>query len=356
MRDISNLHWIKAIGPNEYDMILDHHMLSTWRMCQVHFELLHIQGRRPKNGYSWSLEFGTLFHKIIEDIYSWRKEGQVEPDRVIEKGIELWDKAGMDRFKDHPTCKSLGGKPGFITLCLQYISYYNNDTERLRIVGTEIGFGRDKEVSIGTFFVALSSYELIKINCYLSGRIDFLGEDSRKIGPVDHKTRALFGKKDLALEYTPHEGMTGYIYAAKQIVARIPEMAHLQCNSAWMNFVQVSNEADMTKRFRRVIVMRTEQQLNDYRIRQLETFKDIFNYMNLDRTATWNTEACTRWYGTMCIFQPVHRQADKESQLIVLENDFTKNEFWNPEEDSDNDSPVSRNKSSNEAAVQEQGV
>lgn len=356
MRDINNLHWIKAIGPNEYNMVLDHHMLATWRLCQIHFQHLHMEGRRPKNGYGWSLEFGTLFHKIVEDIYAWRKEGLIEPDRVIARGIELWDEGNMDRFKEHPTCVSLGGKPGFITLCLQYISYYNEDTERLRIVGTEISFGQSQEVSLGTFFVTKSFHELYKINCYLSGKIDFLAEDGRKIGPVDHKTRSLFGKKDLSIEYTPHEGMTGYIYAAKQIVSRIPEMAHLQCNSAWMNFVQVANQSDMSKRFRRIIVMRTDQQLSDYRIRQLETFKDIFNYVDLDRTATWNTEACTHWYGTTCMYQGVHRQPDRESQLIVLDNDFTKGKFWNPETETEDDGTVSRNKSSNEAAVQEQGV
>lgn len=358
MRDITKFNWIKAISPNEYDMVLDHHMLSTFRMCQGHFEHLHIEGRRPKTGYSWSLEFGILFHRIIEEIYMWRQEGPVDPNVVIAKGIELWDKAGMDRFKDHPTCKSLGGKPGFITLCLQYISYYNADTERLRVVGTEIAFGSGKEVSLGTFFVMKSVSELIKINCYLSGRIDFLAEDGRRIGPVDHKTRALFGKKDLASQYTPHEGMSGYIYAAKQLISKIPEMSHLQCNSAWMNFIQVSNQSDMSMRFRRVLVMRTEQQLNEFRIRQLETFKNIFDYLNLHRTATWNTDVCTNWYGTVCMYQPVHRQGDKDSQLIVLNNDFTEGVFWNPEkiEESENVNTVSGDKSVNEATMQEQGV
>jgi hypothetical protein len=292
-----------------------------------------MQGRRPKNGYSWSLEFGTLFHKIVEEIYGWRKESGTgyTPDRLIQRGIELWDGANMDRFQDHPTCKSLGGKPGFITLCLQYVSYYTQDTERLRIVGTEIGFGRGKDVCLGTFFITVNQIKVIKINCYLAGRIDFLAEDGRKIGPIDHKTRALFGKKDLSLQYTPHEGMTGYIYGTRELIKKIPEMSHLQVGTAWMNFIQVQNESDMSKRFRRVLVMRTEEQLEEYRIRQLETFKDIFFYLQWDRTATWNTEVCTHWYGTTCLYQSVHRLPDRDSQLIVLNNDFTEGQFWTPE-------------------------
>jgi hypothetical protein len=241
---------------------------------------------------------------------------------------------------------------------LQYVQYYTNDTERLRIVGTEIGFGRDKDVSLGTFYITVNQAELIKVNCYLSGRIDFLAEDGRKIGPVDHKTRAVFGKKDLSIQYNPHEGMSGYIYAAKQLVSKIPEMSHLQTNSAWMNFIQVTNESDVTKRFRRIIVMRTDQQLEQYRIRQVETFRDIFFYLHWDRTATWNTEVCTHWYGSTCIYQPVHRLPDANSQLIVLNNDFTSGEYWNPEEigDSDNDSPVSRNNTINQTEMQKQAV
>jgi hypothetical protein len=358
MKDISKLNWIKAISPNEYDMFLDHHMLASFRMCQGYFELLHMEGRRPKNGYSWSLEFGTLFHRIIEEIYNWRQDNEYSHDRLIQKGIELWDNANMDRFREHPTYKSLGGKPGFITLCIQYVSYYNNDTERLRIVGVEIGFGRGKDVPLGVLYLTGIHGKVVKINCFLAGRIDFLAEDGRKIGPIDHKTRALFGKKDLSTQYSPHEGMTGYIYAARELIKNLPEMSHLQANTAWMNFVQVQNEADMSKRFRRIIVMRTPEQLEEYRQRQLETFKDIFFYLQWDRTAQWNTEVCTHWYGTTCIYQHVHRLPTKQDQLIVLGNDFTDGEFWNPEVegDSNGDTPVSRNKPDDKAAVQESSV
>jgi len=359
VKDITKLNWIKVISPNEYDLYLDHHMLASWRMCQAHFELLHMRGCRPKNGYSWSLEFGILFHKITEEIYAWKKEGEYDHERLIRRGIELWDGANMDRFREHPTYKSLGGKPGFITMCMQYISYYANDTERLRVIGTEVAFGRGREVWLGSFFVTTGSrYELIKVNCYLAGKIDFLAEDGRKLGPVDHKTRAIFGKKDLSIEYNPHESITGYIYASRELVKKIPDMSHLQTGTAWMNFVQVQNESDMAKRFRRIIIMRTPDQLEAYRVRQLETFKDIFFYLQWDRTATWNTEVCTHWYGTTCMYQAVHRLPTRSDQLVVLRADFTENEFWNPEKegDSDNGQPVSGNSKTNTDAVQEQGV
>lgn len=359
IKDISKLHWIKQTEEYRYEMILDHHMLATWRMCQVHFELLHMEGRRPKNGYSWSLEFGIIMHKVIDDLYKWKEEGTYSVDRIASHAISLWDAADMDRFKDHPTYKSLGGKLGFIALCHQYVNYYTSDTERLRIVGTEIGFGSNKEVPLGLSKMLIESDgepDYVWIDCFLSGRIDFLADDGVKIGPLDHKTRAVFGRKDLSSQYNPHDGMTGYIYATRHILNhRFPAMAEKRkCNSAWMNFIQVQNEPDMQKRFKRVLLMRTDYQLEEYRLRQIETFKDIFNYLYYGKKAQWNTEACNHWYGTNCMYQPVHRQADRNSQLLILQQDFTSGVYWNPEgEELENGHTVSRDNTSYQTTVQE---
>lgn len=341
MRDITKLHWIHPAGDNRYEMILDHHMLSGWRSCQANFELLHLQGRRIKAGYSWPIEFGILLHRMIEDIYKWRNEGTFTLERLTNEAYHMWDEMNMDRFKDHRTCKSLGGKLGFIALCHAYAQYYTQDWERLRIIDTEIAFGRGKEVPLGT--IELDNYEYansefhsnpITIDCYLSGKIDFLADDGNKIGPVDHKTRASFGIADLGASYNPHEGMSGYIYATRHIVENhYPELYKKRSvNTAWMNFIQVGHEVDPLKRFRRTFLMRTDYQLEQFRLRQLETFRDIFTFMAEERKAVWNTEMCAHWYGTDCIYRAVHRQPDEQSQLIVLNNDFHNESYWNPEE------------------------
>jgi hypothetical protein len=332
MRDISKLHWITKVEKDKYEMILDHHMLSSWRMCQANFELLHIEGRRIKAGYSWSLEFGALLHKMIEHLYKWRLEGTWSLDKTTQEAYHLWDEKNMDRFREHRTCKSLGGKLGFIALTHMYASYYGQDTERIRIIDTEVSFGRNKEVPLGSFQTIVDK-KLVTVYCYLSGRIDFLADDGLKIGPIDHKTRASFNSHDLGATYNPHEGMTGYIYATKKIIeTHYPEQAkQRQVNTAWMNFIQVSHEVDPLKRFRRVLLMRTPYQLEEYRLRQIESFKDIFRYLQFSRKAQWNTEVCTHWYGNECVYRPVHRQPDEASQLIVLNNDYSVEEFWNPE-------------------------
>lgn len=328
MRDIAKLNWIRAVGPSKYEMVLDHHMLSGWRMCQSYFELLHVEGRRPKASHGWAISFGILLHKVIQNIYEWRSENSFSLEKLTNEAYHLWDEHKMDRFKEHRTSKSLGGKVGFMSLCHQYAQFYNQDSERLRIIGTEIAFGSNHEVPLGSIKVGD-----IEIACYLSGRIDFLADDGVKIGPVDHKTRAAFGMVDLGATYNPHEGMTGYIYATREFVKKhYPELAaKRQINTAWMNFIQVNHEPELQKRFKRVLIMRTDFQLEQFRLRQLAAFESLFQYLAEERLATWNTEMCAHWYGGECIYRPVHRQPDLQSQLVVLENDYDQGKYWNPE-------------------------
>lgn len=352
MQSIQQLNWIKKIDEGHYEMFLDHHMLSTWRMCQANFQLLHIEGRRPKGGYSWPLEFGSLLHTMIEDIYNWKKDEIFSLDKLTTEAYHKWDEKNMDRFLQHKTCKALGGKLGFIALVHSYAQYYNQDNERLRIIGTEIGFGTNKEVPIGQLKIQKSSYELITIDCYLSGRIDFLADDGLRIGPVDHKTRANFGIQDLGAPYNPHEGMTGYIYATRAFLQNHPELSTKKVTTAWMNFIQVAHETDPLKRFRRVMIMRTDYQLEQFRLRQLQAFKEIFDYLYSEAVPTWNTEVCAHWYGSDCIYRAVHRQGDEASQLVVLNNDYTVEDYWNPEElGAKNGKTVSRDNPINAAAM-----
>jgi hypothetical protein len=339
---------------------MDHQMLSSWRMCEAHFNLTHVLGYKQKTQRNWSLEFGTVFHRAVEEIYKMRKEGNPSFMDLAGLAAQLWDAAALDHFEYHRTYKMLGGREGFIALVMQYASFYSQDTERLRILDTEVGFGSNKEVPLGTLnFNNGSNYSVTRVDCYLSGRIDFLADDGRNIGPVDHKTRSVFANVEHILQYNPHEGITGYIYAVGHIIRKKhPAMAtQRKTNSAWLNFVQVANEKDPLKRFKRGLVMRTDYQLEQWRLRQLTTFEEIFRWLRSGHVPTWNTEVCTHWYGVNCIYHAVHRQPDEQSQLTVLNTDYVAGQYWNPETVGEEDgNGVSGNSSTNKAKVQEQNI
>jgi hypothetical protein len=281
----------------------------------------------------WFLDFGILFHQIVEDIYTWKQEDTYDNHRLAEHISALWTAGDYEWHmqRQDKAVLALGGLPGLIALGIQYTEYYNRDTERLRMIGTEITFGKKREVLLGSFVVD----EEINIDCYLTGRIDFMMDSGHKIGPMDHKTRSYF-KGDLGAAYNPQEGMTGYIFATKQILKHnFPELYEKkQVDTCWMNFVQVQSEPDPLKRFKRIPIMRTEYQLEEFRLRQLSTFEQIFRMMYFDQRATWDTEKCAHWFGfNDCMYRKVHRQPDLQSQLVVLQTDFQEGSYWNPEKE-----------------------
>jgi hypothetical protein len=360
-RILDEVHWIRRVAENHYEMVMDHQMLSSWRMCEAHFNLTHVHGYVVKSQRNWSLEFGTVFHRAVEEIYKMRKQNgtsSITYMDLAQLAAQLWDRAGLDVFEYHRTFKQLGGKQGFIALVMQYATFYSQDTERLRILDTEVGFGRNREVPLGTLnFSNNTVYDTTRVDCFLSGRIDFLADDGRNIGPVDHKTRSVFANVEHILQYNPHEGITGYIYAVGHIIKkRHPVIAaQRRTNSAWLNFVQVANESDPLKRFKRGLVMRTDYQLEQWRLRQLTTFEEIFRWLRSGHEPTWNTEVCTHWYGVNCVYHAVHRQPDAQSQLTVLNTDYVAGKYWNPEE-VDNGNGVSGDSTTDKAKVQEQGI
>lgn len=320
-------------------MFLDHHALSTFRQCAQHFQYLHVEGRRPKTGVAdrWFLDFGSVFHKVVEDLYNWKQEGTFSIERLTEHTAYLWKVVyNIDRYATNKNYIAINGLVGFLALVHQYVQYYTQDTERLRLIGTEIAFGRQREVPLGCFTVITSEsngFDMVKVSCYLTGRIDFLMDSGHRIGPLDHKTRGFF-KGDLGAAYNPQEGMTGYIYATREILKKnFPDLAKTKrVDTAWMNFVQVQSEPDPIKRFRRVPVMRSDYELEQFRLRQLTSFEKIFRQLYFNQIPDWDTEKCTRWYySSECIYRKVDRQPDAQSQLIVLNQDFDVDKFWNPE-------------------------
>ena len=219
----------------EVDIFLDNHSMQSFRSCESYFDLSILQRRQLKTGFSWSLEFGILFHKVMEILYANKLCSAEKAINLIPAAQTLWAKHNMDeKYKEHKSYKSLGGFEGFIGLIAQYSSFYNQDLERLRPIAIEVPFGRSKECLLGSFMSLdhrgeydewNSLYQKIKINCYLTGRIDFLMDSGSAIGPMDHKTTAFF-KGNPMQTYEVQEGMTGYIYATHSLIQKMfPELA-----------------------------------------------------------------------------------------------------------------------------------
>jgi hypothetical protein len=350
-----SIHWIKL---NEqigiYDLVLDNQMFSTFRSCPSYFIEAYVNGYVPKGegGRVWFLDFGIVFHKMIELYYTHFRESSFNiQDWAFKTLIEEWNKAEMDYHSEHKEYKAIGGLMGFAGLLIAYATRYAPDNERLRVIGTEISFGHAKEVRLG--HIGASQYEMessaggrytvttdIWLNCYLSGRIDVLVDDGKSICPLDHKTMASF-RFDPSLRFETDEGPTGYIYAVNQILSSFiqsksldPSLMRRDCNKIIMNFISKSIPKE-GERFKRMPVMKTTEQLESYRLRMLSTAEDIFRAMiryTSTGVATRDTSKCTNWFMKECLYLPAHRQNSKANEFMILNTFFEKKDIWNTEE------------------------
>jgi len=221
-------HWIQVAPDGVVEMFLDHHALQTFRSCEAAFELSMMANVKAK-GKSWNLEFGIIWHYMVEEFYIAKRDGVFNINTWLPKAITAWTKAKTDeQFETHKMYKTLGGLSGLIAMCGQYAEHFAAEVDRLRVIGIEITFGKKREVPLGMFESKASMFGSLDdkaginiygnhvIKCYLTGRMDFLMDSGSSIGPLDHKTTAFF-RGDPTAAYNPQEGMTGYVYATKFI-------------------------------------------------------------------------------------------------------------------------------------------
>lgn len=336
---VSRYHWAQIGEDGVLELFLDHHVLQTYRMCEEKFNLEILQNYRGKGAQPWSLNFGGVFHKVVEKIYETKQAGTFDYQWLLSYSESLWLKAGLDRYSEHKTYQALNGLSGFLVLVAQYATFYSAESERLRPIGVELAFGKGKEVLLGSIDTNAYDWSVkddrflhFSVRCYLSGRIDFLMDSGTAIGPMDHKTKAWF-KGNPAEDHDPQEGMTGYVYASAHILKnKFPELLEKRkVNRIWMNYVQVKAEADFNKRFKRIPIFKTEWQLEQYRLRQLSTFSKILEFVTSNRTADWNTSVCSNTYHQDCTFKHLHKLNNPADMLRILNNDFEVAPAWNPD-------------------------
>jgi hypothetical protein len=268
---------------------------------------------------------------------------------AVDEGMALWAKNDMNYHAEHKEFKGIGGQMGFVGLLLAYANRFSAENERLRVIGTEISFGKAREVYLGRIDLSHSmngDNEVIDatdawtwLKCFLSGRIDLLIDDGSSICPMDHKTMGSF-RFDPAQRYELDEGPCGYVYAVNQILPsflasqQVDGHLNRNCNKIIMNFVSksVPKEGD---RFKRIPILKTSYQLEEYRKRMLLTGEEIFRalvkYANI-QSMSRDTSKCTSWYMHDCPFLAIHRQNSRENELAVANSFYEKKKIWNTEE------------------------
>jgi hypothetical protein len=342
---IHKYHWIKYNPEtNEIDMFCDHQMLSTLRQCESKFQLEHILNIRPRGHKAWNLVFGAWLHYCIEVYYnSIKNDPDGKPLNVLDftaYARSKWEEMNLEAYKDEPKYEDVGGWNGALALIIEYYAYYME--QRMRVVACEIPFGFEKEVFLGKFRLPLpinerhevTSLDYIKVNCFLTGRIDMLADNGSLIGPVDHKHTHIF-RGDEYDKFNPHDGLTGYIYATNAIIKKYFPDYKNSCSTGWIYHIQgkapsVERKTKILRpRFKGSRVDKTPSQMREYADRQITSFKRIASMLFQDEIPQWATNACSNMYGRVCEYREIHRQSS-EYWPKTVETYYHITEAWNP--------------------------
>lgn len=333
-----NHNWIRLGKDGVPEFFCDHHMLSTFRLCEAKFVEEHIRKIQPRYGRgtsphgtqvkhtAWFLEFGTWFHKMMEEYYHHVKNGtELSQAQWLAKAAFLWDAYDLDYYKErHKGFKNIGGLEGAIAMLSQYYYVYWG-RERFRVIGTELAYGANKEVPI---LEDHTLYPYAPFRAYYTGRIDQLLDDNVNIGPMDHKTKSNFDGKEIDM-FAPHEGMEGYVYSAGEILKKYFPNIHRPVNRVWINHISVKPDNDPFKRFRRLPVCFTPEQLADWRLRQIRTFSKLYQVIVGEIAPDWNTNVCNSIYHNPCPFKALHSIPASQMITLITAN-FEEREEWNP--------------------------
>jgi hypothetical protein len=329
------LPWLKYDeAKGKLVMVVDNHLMSTYRACPTHFVRAHIDGYKRKGVTSdvtrnWFLDFGICLHKMLEVYYQNFQTADFDiVSFATQRGFAEWSEMKMDAHCEHKEYKLIGGLPGFTALLIQYATIMSAQNEHLRILGTEVSFGRNLEVPL-----------LIRddLEVYLAGRMDLIVDDGYFICPMDHKTMGTF-RGDPGLRFETDEGPTGYIYALASVLPQMlteEQILKRDCSKILMNLISKAPTSVPQDRFKRIPIRKTAWQLEQYHHRMITTAEEMVR--SVESVASFfpihrNTQVCQNWVHQTCTYFDVCRQQSKEAEAMTLQNGFIKAALWNTEE------------------------
>jgi hypothetical protein len=146
-------------------------------------------------------------------------------------------------------------------------------------------------------------------------------DNGHKIGPIDHKTTHRFDGYEHA-DFNPHDGLTGYILACHEILKKLPDSP--KCMGGWIFHISACTPSiprDKTKqqgpRFKTTPVDKTQSQLDDFKARQLSSFKRVAELLFNEKVPEWNTTACNNIFYRQCEYKPIHEQPSEQWQDMI---------------------------------------
>ena len=321
----------EVLPDGRWAFYFDHHLISTFSTCGMKFKYKHMDHLGVKGVKPFAMSIGSWWSDVMSDFYEAIAKMQQDPSRMVsrewtvEMALTHWKKLAMDghAFVHASQYTKFDGKDGAVNMIRQYYdANFRLDLNNWKIIATESGFGRKKEVLVG---------ESDKVIVYLIGKPDILLMEQNRISPLDHKTIDVV-KGDEILKYKPHHQTIGYCLGAEVIAKSIGWDKKVDrciiniCARTGPPKRPTTNKPFV--RFKRVYPNYSPEEFTEYRRQKVWQAEALRKSIEND-SWTMNDTACHIFDG--CEFREICSKPPGARQ-IVIQSRYTKKEPWVPYE------------------------
>lgn len=273
-------------------LALDSTTIATWLACKRKYQLSFIENLAPIEEAAF-FGSGKLVHTLLEKYYEQRKD-RVEIGTAAKVAIEFargWCSGNPEgTVIPEETWNHVAQR------FVEYVAFWSQ--ERLKIVGTEIGFSVPIFDSKQSYFV-------------LEGRLDFLAEDDNGLFWMDHKSMA---RETEYYGYSPQ--FLNYSLA-------------LGTNHGQLNYFGLQKSAPKKGFFYRTPFKYTKEQLEEWKWELINIFSEIAAARRIGKFRK-NRLECKHGLNYKCQFTRICEQTKPGSEQAIKDSYFKVREPWSP--------------------------
>lgn len=315
----------EELPDDRWAFYFDSHMVGTFSDCETKFRYAYRDNLRLKGDRNFATQVGSWWSSVMSDFYELMAAGHLTLARAMESAGRSWVVHKMDDFKRSAPKKyeAFGGDSGALLMTSQYFSAQAETDQRdWKIIATEAGFGRRKEVLVG---------QSDKVKVYLIGVPDLIVFSQGRLMPVDHKTRDRIDH-DIQSKWKPHAQTAGYIYGtgvlAKELGYDVPVDRCIINVAARLEPSDKPRDGIKRPRFVRAYPNYSAEEIEEWRSEKVEEAEKLRSAIERDKWGK-NPYSCHLYSG--CPYRPIC-SVKPSSREIIIKSTYEKAPAWVPYE------------------------
>jgi len=310
---------------------IDATLVKDFNICEQRFFYKHVRNQRPKRigGKEikpFSMAIGGWWSDCMESFYNGLGSNiALSTEQIQRIAIQAWADNAIDESAamQPDQFDKFGDLAGGVLMLQQYYnSQYAIDRASWKVVGTEAGFGYNKEVLVG---------ETNKVVCYWVGKPDLIVIEGDRLLPIDHKTVTKIDGRTIG-KYKPGPQMPGYCFALETVANSIG--IERRVDRCVVNICARERPSDKPRdgkkkpRFIRALPQYTREELSEWRCQMLRVCERLRHCL-MTQDWIWRDSACHNIYMRPCEYLQVCSNTPM-SRDIILASSFEYQPPWRP--------------------------